>query len=252
MHNASRVASKRGRWSHRPLAFYLRSSRNIALTKIHFKYFLGIYIHLKKSKKLKSKFRVKPPVLFWHDSFPGPERERGIMHSVYNISRKRAYEIDRFRGELIAFVYRLSRFTLEGYGLHCSSIVWENSHVWYCLFLLLVSYALLISTIAISYAKMFSVVHNVYRNAAITWGSNAQVTRQSYAGQMKFTKQLVVVTCGFLIAWTPYAVMSCLRVLNNIEFENGWYELPALFAKTIYSILSFTSSCNDVFADMSQ
>jgi hypothetical protein len=154
----------------------------------------------------------------------------------YNISRKRA--IQMIAGcWLIAFVasslplFGFSRFTLEGYGLHCS-IVWDNSHVWYCLFLLLFFYTLPMTTIAISYAKMFSVVRKVYRNAAVTWGSNAQVTRQSYAGQMKFTKQLVVVTCGFLIAWTPYAVMSSLRVLTNIEFENGWYELPALFAKT--------------------
>ncbi len=29
--------------SRRSVAFYLRSSRNIALTKIHFKYFLGLY-----------------------------------------------------------------------------------------------------------------------------------------------------------------------------------------------------------------
>ncbi|CAB4033322.1 melanopsin-B-like, partial [Paramuricea clavata] len=72
----------------------------------------------------------------------------------------------------------------------------------------------------------------VCRNAAATWGSNAQVTRHTYTAQVKITKQLVVVTCGFLTAWTPYAVMSSLRVLTDIEFDNGWYELPSLFAKT--------------------
>ena len=53
MHNALRVASKRGwyRRSHRLVAFYLRSPRNIALTKIHFKYFLGIY-SLEKELKI--------------------------------------------------------------------------------------------------------------------------------------------------------------------------------------------------------
>ena len=37
--------------SHGSVAFYLRSSRNIALTKIHFKYFLGLY-SLEKEHKI--------------------------------------------------------------------------------------------------------------------------------------------------------------------------------------------------------
>ncbi len=37
--------------SHRLVAFYLRSSRNIALTKIHFKNFLGLY-SLEKEHKI--------------------------------------------------------------------------------------------------------------------------------------------------------------------------------------------------------
>lgn len=129
-------------------------------------------------------------------------------------------------------LFGFSQFTLEGYGLHCS-IVWNKSHVWYCLFLLVLFYALPISAIAVSYGKMFLVVRQVYRNAAAIWGPNAQVARKSYTAQVKFTKQLVVITCGFLAAWTPYAVMSSLRVLTKIEFDNGWYELPALFAKTV-------------------
>ena len=128
-------------------------------------------------------------------------------------------------------LFGFSKFTLEGFGLHCS-IVWNDTHAWYCLFLLFFFYVIPINTIVISYNMMFRVVRKVYRNAAITWGANSQVTRQSYTAQVKFTKQIFIVTCGFFIAWTPYAVMSSLRVLTNIEFGNGWYELPALFAKT--------------------
>ncbi|XP_028395469.1 melanopsin-like [Dendronephthya gigantea] len=138
---------------------------------------------------------------------------------------------------LLAFVastmpmFGFSEFTFEGFGLHCS-IVWKSAQVWYCLFLLLFFYVLPITSIAISYAKMFSVVRKIYRNAAITWGTNAQATRKSYTAQVKFTKQLVVVTCGFMIAWTPYAVLSSVLVLTDIEFDSGWHEMPALFAKT--------------------
>ena len=128
-------------------------------------------------------------------------------------------------------LFGFSEFALEGFGLHCS-IIWSDTHVWYCLFLLFFFYVIPTNVIVISYTKMFFIVRKVYRNATITWGHNTQVTRQSYTAQVKFTKQLVIVTCGFFIAWTPYAVMSSLRVLTNIEVDNGWYELPALFAKS--------------------
>jgi hypothetical protein len=167
------------------------------------------------------------------------------LERFYTLSRLNASRIFRLKRSvqiiascwLIAFLssslplFGFSQFTLEGYGLHCS-IVWKKSHIWYCMFLLFFFYVLPIITIAISYAKIFLVVRKVHRNAEITWGSNAHVTRQSYRSQMKFTKQLVVVTIGFLIAWTPYAVMSTVRVITDMEFENAWYELPALFAKT--------------------
>ena len=100
--------------------------------------------------------------------------------------------------------------------------------------LLHIFYLLPLITIGVSYINLFLVVRKVYQNTAATWGANAKVTRQSFLAQVKFTKQLVVVTCGFLLAWTPYAVLSSLRVLTDIEFNNGWYEMSALFAKTAY------------------
>jgi hypothetical protein len=70
--------------SHRSVAFYLRSSRNIALTKIHFKYFLGLYSLEKEHKIAKINLGLSHRPCF-DDSFPGPERELCIMHSVYCI-----------------------------------------------------------------------------------------------------------------------------------------------------------------------
>ena len=156
--------------------------------------------------------------------------------NVTGICRKRAIQVIACCW-LLAFLasslplFGLSTFSPEGYGLHCS-IAWKNSYLLYCLSLLVFFYALPITAIALSYAKIFSVVRKVYRNAAATWGSNAHVTKQSFAAQVKFTKQLTVVTCGFLIAWTPYAIMSSLRVLTDVKFDDGWFELPSIFAKT--------------------
>ena len=71
--------------SHRSVAFYLRSSRNIALPKIHFKYFLGLYSLEKEHKIAKINLVLSHRPCF-DDSFPGPERVLGIMHSVYKSS----------------------------------------------------------------------------------------------------------------------------------------------------------------------
>ena len=72
---------------HRSVAFCLRSSRNIALTKIHFKYFLGLYSLEKEHKIAKINLGLSHRPCF-DDSFPGPEREQGIMHSVYRFENK--------------------------------------------------------------------------------------------------------------------------------------------------------------------
>ena len=131
-------------------------------------------------------------------------------------------------------LFGFSRYTFEGFGLHCA-IVWRSDilwYVWYCLALLFLFYAIPIVAIGISYCNMFHIVRKICRSAEVTWGSNSQLARQSYAAQVKFTRQSIVVTCGFLMAWTPYAVMSSLQVLTDFKFDNGWYELPSLFAKT--------------------
>lgn len=128
----------------------------------------------------------------------------------------------------------LSEYTFEGFGLHCS-IVWSTdtrNYAWYCLTLLVFFYAIPVVAISICYAKMFLVVRRIFRNATEMWGAEAQSTRKSYMAQVKFTKQLLVVTGGFLFAWTPYAVMSMLRAFTDLQVPVGAFELPALFSKT--------------------
>ncbi len=78
--------------SHRSVAFYLRSSRNIALTKIHFKYFLGLYSLEKEHKIAKINLGLSHRPCF-DDSFPGPKRELGIMHSVYDVTSYGKYTV---------------------------------------------------------------------------------------------------------------------------------------------------------------
>lgn len=124
-----------------------------------------------------------------------------------------------------------SKYTFEGYGLHCS-IAWERSHIWYCSFLLIFFFVFPLFSITISYIKILLVIRGMHGKAIQIWGINSSETLKTYTAHVKFTKQLMAVTFGFLIAWTPYAVISSAHVLTNVRFEKALYELPTIFAKT--------------------
>ena len=127
-----------------------------------------------------------------------------------------------------------SKYTYEGFGLHCS-ILWSSkdfNEASYCLFLLVVFFTVPVTAIVFSYAKMFSIVRKITRNASAMWGTDAQATRESYMAQVKIFKLLLVVTGAFLFAWTPYAVMSILKAYSSVQIAVGFHELPAIFAKT--------------------
>ena len=126
-----------------------------------------------------------------------------------------------------------SEYTFEGFGLHCS-IAWSSErkkYAWYCCSLLVLFFTIPVTAIGISYGKMYLVVRGIFRYARTMWGTNTQVTRRSYMAQVKITKQLFIVTSCFLLAWTPYAVISMLRAFTTLKFAVGVYELPALFTK---------------------
>nr|AXN75756.1 opsin [Renilla koellikeri] len=141
---------------------------------------------------------------------------------------------------IIAFVTSLfpifgwSAYVFEGFGLHCS-ILWTSAqikHLSYSVFLLLFFFVIPVIIMVASYIRMFLVVKNLSSNAKQLWGQNAQWTQQSYLLQKRLTKQLLFVTTGFLVAWSPYAVACILKIFTNIEFAFGSHELPSLFTKT--------------------
>lgn len=127
-----------------------------------------------------------------------------------------------------------SRFTLEGFGFHCS-IVWNSAspkNTSYCLFLLVFFFAIPVAAIALSYTKQFLVIRRMFVNAEEMWGRQSRATRQSCAAQVKISKQLLIVIVGFLFAWTPYATISSIKVFSDKNFDQPFDELPSLFAKT--------------------
>ena len=127
-----------------------------------------------------------------------------------------------------------SKYTFEGLGLHCS-ILWDTrstGNLSFCLFLLILFYFTPLVAILGSYVKIILIVRLLYKNADKTWGRDAQATKQVYTAQVKTTKQMICVVVGFLVAWTPYAVMTTMILLLDEEISLEIQEFPSMFAKT--------------------
>ena len=126
-----------------------------------------------------------------------------------------------------------STYAFEGYGLHCS-IPWDSStknNASYNLFLLLIFFAIPVTTIVLSYVKIYIVVRNLRLNARKIWGDKSPATRVSYEAQVKISKQILIIIAGFLVSWTPYAVVSMLSSFGGFEIPLVYHEIPSLFAK---------------------
>ena len=126
-----------------------------------------------------------------------------------------------------------SKYTFEGYGLHCS-ILWDSQtadNASYNLFLMVMFFVAPIVVIVVSYVKIYSTVRDIYLNAGETWGSHAYATQESYKAQVKAAKQLLLVIAGFMFAWTPYAIVSTLKIIGGINIPLAYHEYPSLCAK---------------------
>ena len=127
-----------------------------------------------------------------------------------------------------------SKYTFEGFGLHCS-ILWDIRTVGnlsYCLFLLIIFYIVPVSAILVSYVKIFGIVRRIYKNADRMWGPDAQATKEGYVAQVKVAKHSVFMIVGFMFAWTPYAIMSAMVLFFDAKLSLRIREYPSIFAKT--------------------
>ncbi len=73
--------------SHGSVAFYLRSSRNIALTKIHFKYFLGLYSLEKEHKIAKINLGLSHRPCFDTTRFQVPSANEALCIACKSVYR---------------------------------------------------------------------------------------------------------------------------------------------------------------------
>ena len=127
-----------------------------------------------------------------------------------------------------------SKYTFEGFGLHCS-ILWDIRSVGnltYSLFLLIIFYIVPLSAILVSYVKIFGIVNRIYKSADRMWGSEAPATKEAYVARVKVAKQSLFMIVGFMFAWTPYAVMSAMVLFFDAEISLRSREYPSMFAKS--------------------
>ena len=127
-----------------------------------------------------------------------------------------------------------SKYTFEGFGLHCA-IHWDirsAGNLTYCAFLLIIFYVAPVSAILLSYVKIFSIVRRIYKNADRMWGPEARGTKRSYAAQVQVAKQSVFMIVAFMFAWTPYAIMSAMILFFDEKISLRIRDYPSMFAKT--------------------
>ena len=128
----------------------------------------------------------------------------------------------------------LSKYAFEGIGVHCS-ILWDISSIYdltFCLFLLIVFYFAPIGVILVCYVRIFLIVSRVYKNVDNMRGPEQLATRGSYLAKVKTAKQLLFIIVGFIITWSPYAIVSLMIVIFHIKTPLSTREYLSMFTKT--------------------
>lgn len=128
-----------------------------------------------------------------------------------------------------------SAYVPEGANTVCS-IRWHspssfsNTSYVACIFVFFFFAPVLV--IIISYVITYSNVRRMVRQAEITWGANAMATSATIAKSVSLAKISATMVSGFIVAWTPYAVVSLYAAsAGPEEIPAVATILPAIFAK---------------------
>lgn len=134
-----------------------------------------------------------------------------------------------------------SAYVPEGANTVCS-IRWyspisaTNTSYVACLFIFFFFIPLLV--IIASYAISYCNVRRMVRQAENMWGANAEATLATIANSVSLAKISGMMVAGFLLAWTPYAVVSLYSAVAGPQHIPALATIvPAMFAKssTLYN-----------------
>ena len=128
-----------------------------------------------------------------------------------------------------------SGFELEGVGTSCS-VRWKSRDTLdlsYSICLMLACYVLPVSIMISSYYKSCQEISRGAKRAKRTWGKTSPFTRKAFAMERKMVILFGVMTVAFLVAWTPYAVVSLLSMIAGPDvISDVTASIPAYIAKS--------------------
>lgn len=119
-------------------------------------------------------------------------------------------------------------------GFAGCSITWYStkpSDKAYIMCLFIVFFFLPIIVITFCYTSVYIEVRKMTKDAVGRWGQNALPTQQTMHAQRKTIRMSVVMVLAYLIAWTPYAVVSLYSSFIASDITPLLSVMPAFFAK---------------------
>ena len=128
-----------------------------------------------------------------------------------------------------------SGFELEGVGTSCS-VRWKSHNkvdLSYNVCIIFFCFAFPVSLITFSYFKCCKEIMSSTKRAKSTWGKSSRFTRKSFEIERKIVVLFGVMTVAFLVAWTPYAVVSLMSMIAGPDvISDVAASVPAYTAKS--------------------
>ena len=128
-----------------------------------------------------------------------------------------------------------SGFELEGIGTSCS-VRWKSHDkmdLSYNICLILACYILPVSVMIVSYHRSSREINKCARRAKQTWGKKSPFTRKALEMERKMVVLFGVMTVAFLVAWTPYAIVSLISMISGPDtIDDVTASIPAYIAKS--------------------
>nr|QEQ50488.1 xenopsin [Maritigrella crozieri] len=108
-----------------------------------------------------------------------------------------------------------NRYVMEGSRMACS-VDFESKAMLdrsYQIAIFLACYFIPIAIILFSYYHVYMTVRHVAQNT--TFGKESDVAKKNRKVEQKMFRTVVAMFCGFMIAWTPYAIVSMISSFGN-------------------------------------
>lgn len=128
-----------------------------------------------------------------------------------------------------------SGFEPEGVGTSCS-LRWksrDNLDLSYNICLIFACYVLPVSIMIASYYKSCREINKGAKRAKKTWGKKSPFTKKALEMERKMVILFGVMTVAYLVAWTPYAVVSLVAMIAGPDvIGEVTASIPAYIAKS--------------------